>query len=79
MFDGEPRECSVTIDRNGEYLCETGSVEDGSYRFAKFHSEADMDEAVARHNEVNAEVPEVIPEVAYGEVTTFDKDGNEVK
>ena len=74
MFDGVEEECTVTIDRNGEYLCEAPSG-----RFAKFGKQEDLEEAAQIHNEVYSEIPEIIPEVTYGEVTTFDENGNEIK
>lgn len=65
-------ECTVTIDRNNEYLCEADNG-----RFAKFPSDANLEEAVAKHNEANSTIPVVIPDVEYGKVITFDEDGNE--
>lgn len=73
-FDGVLVECHREEDRNGEYLF---VAENG--RFVKFPADADLDEAIERHNKANDKVPEVIEDVVYGEVTTFDADGKEVK
>lgn len=48
IFDGEEKECTVTVDRNGEYVCE---AEDGS--FLKFPKDSDLDEEVEAYNEKN--------------------------
>ncbi len=74
MFDGEMQECTVTRDRNNEYLCEAPNG-----RFVKFAQDVNLEEAVATHNEANSEVPVVIPEVTYGDVITFDENGDEIK
>ena len=47
-FDGELKECTVTIDKNGEFLCET---ENGD--FVKFPKDSDLAEEVDRYNEAN--------------------------
>lgn len=61
IFDGEEKTCKVTVDRNGEYLCES---EDG--RFVKFPAEVDLTEAIAAHNEVNnVEVEYAMPDDVY--------------
>jgi hypothetical protein len=66
MFDGVLKECKVTKDRNGEYLCETEDKE-----FVKFPSKGDFDKMVKAYNEQNSEKVEAIPDMVYGEVTTF--------
>lgn len=47
-FDGELKECTVTVDKNGEYVCET---ENGD--FVKFPSNCDLEAEVEKHNESN--------------------------
>lgn len=72
-FDGELKECKVSIDRNGEYLCE---AEDGSGSFAKFPKDSDLDAEVERYNTYNSKEVEVIEDVVYGEVETNTVDEN---
>lgn len=74
MFEGVLKECECVIDRNGEYLCR---AEDGD--FAKFSKEGDLDELIEAHNDANSVVPEIIPEVVYGNQIHFDTEGNEIK
>ena len=74
MFDGVMYTCKREEDRNGEYLF---VAENG--RFAKFPKDANLEEAIALHNEANSEELEKIEPVTYGEVIHFDKDGNEVE
>jgi hypothetical protein len=75
MFDGELVECSLVEDRNGEILYE---AEDK--RFVKFPADAeDLDALIEAHNEANRDEPEIVPDVVYGDVITFDKDGNPVE
>jgi hypothetical protein len=62
-FDGVLKECKVSIDRNGEYLCE---AEDGS--FAKFPKDSDLAEEVEFYNKHNDKEVEAIEDVTYGAV-----------
>jgi hypothetical protein len=73
MFDGIEKECTISIDRNGEYLCE---AEDGS--FAKFLVTETFEEDVAAYNEANSKEVEIIPEIIYENVVYRDADGNEI-
>ena len=74
MFDGIEKICKVTKDRNGEWLCE---AEDGD--FTKFPSEGDLEEMIYRHNLANSKEVEIIPEIIYDDVITFDSEGKEIK
>jgi len=64
-FDGIKKVCEVSVDRNGEYLCE---AEDGS--FTKFAKDSDFDAEVERYNSFNDKEVEAIPDVVYGAVET---------
>lgn len=77
-FDGVLKTCYKKEDRNGEYLYE---AEDGSFvKFPSSYAEGDSFEAaVERYNRANGSIPEIIPDVTYGQVTVFDKEGNEIK
>src|SRR5690348_8720404 len=72
-FDGVAVECERQPDRNGEHLF---VATDGSGRFVKFAEDVDLNEAIARYNELNSKEVEVIEDVKYGDVITHDKDGN---
>jgi len=74
MFDGVLKPCKLEDDRNGEYLF---VADDG--RFVKFPVGGDLDDMIAAHNKANESEVEIIPDVEYGEVITFDAEGNEVK
>lgn len=74
MIDGILTECVREDDRNGEHLFVAPSG-----RFVKFPADVDLEEAIESHNEVNKHIIEPTFDVEYGEVTTFDKDGEEVK
>ena len=72
-FDGVLKECRREEDRNGEHLF---VADDG--RFVKFPATGSLEEMIAKHNKANDNVPDIIPDVEYGEVITFDKDGKEI-
>lgn len=74
MFDGVLKTCVRQEDRNGEHLF---VADDG--RFVKFPADADLVKSIALHNEVNSDKVEIIPDVEYGEVITFDSKGEEIK
>lgn len=71
-FDGEPHECSLREDGKGNYVCKASNG-----RFARF-SIADFDEEVEHFNLYGARSVEIIKDMVYGKVITFDKDGNEI-
>ena len=52
MFDGVTKDCEVSIDSNGEYLC---LATDG--RFIKFPKDSDLADLVEKHNTANSAVP----------------------
>lgn len=52
MFEGELKECLVTVDSAGEYVC---YAKNG--RFIKFPAGSDLDALAAEHNAENGEVP----------------------
>lgn len=74
FFDGVEYECTREEDRNGEHLYVAPNG-----RFVKFAKDADLDEAIKLHNEANKDEVEIIEEITYDNVITFDKDGNEIK
>ncbi len=74
MFDGILQECVLKEDRNNELLY---VADDG--QFVKFPVTVDLEEAIENHNDANSKEVEVIEDVSYGDVTTFDSEGNEVK
>lgn len=77
-FDGVLKECKLEDDRNGEYLF---VAEDGSFvKFPSKYEDGDsLEKAIERYNKANDNIPDIIPDVEYGEVITFDSEGNEVK
>lgn len=77
-FDGVLKTCAKKEDRNGEHLY---VAEDGSFvKFPIEYAEDDsLEAAVERYNKANDNVPDIIPDVEYGDVITHDKDGNPVK
>ena len=71
-FDGEPHECAIREDGKGNYVCKADNG-----RFARFSKE-NFENEVEHFNAYGARVVEIIPDVVYGKVITFDKDGNEI-
>jgi hypothetical protein len=63
MVDGQMKQFTRQPDRNGEYLY---VAEDG--RFVKFPKDVNIEEAIARHNEVNSKPVELVEDVTYGRV-----------
>lgn len=72
-FDGMKQTCKVELDRNNEILC---TAEDG--QFVKFPAGTDLSEAIPEHDEQNNYGVEIIPDVQYGRVTTFDSEGKPI-
>lgn len=58
MFNGVSKVCTITKDRNDEYLC---TAADGS--FVKFPADADLAAETQRHNDINGDEVEIFPEV----------------
>jgi hypothetical protein len=64
MFDGIEYDCTVSIDRNSDFLFESvEKTEDGKpMKFVKFPRTVKPKDALAAHNEANKDIP-VTPEV----------------
>jgi hypothetical protein len=64
MFNGKLQNCTITVDRNKEFVCE---APDG--QFVKFPEGTDLQEAAIKYNELHAEEKETVEDVVYdGEV-----------
>jgi hypothetical protein len=80
-FDGVLKTCTKKDDPKAQLKEHLYVAEDDSFvKFPDEYAEDDSFEAaVERYNKANDNVPEIIPDVVYGEVITHDSEGNPVK